>query len=189
VDLDIVTIGIYLGNDIECPADILPSQPRRNEKKNGIKDSIKRHSVLINYIFRQGKYYIPFLRSGTFERNLNILKDRSEISKKIIERQLAKIDTKIIDLSKSDLINASTFPHALVYPDYFSELYLLPDRTAWIEKLSCFLEYLSEFAKEIKEAGSEPIFILIPDSIVVAKRYHSYYERLGFHVEDNIHNV
>jgi len=187
LDPDVVTIGIYLGNDVECPVCTAPMQPL-HEENNSIKNFIKRNSVLLNYLFRQGKYYVPYFRSGTYEHNLTTLKNKYGIKEEIVNMRLAKIDTKIIELSKSDLINPLSLPTALVYPKYYSELYLLQDHSEWAKIINCFLEYLSEFGKEIKEAGAEPIFIIIPDSIVVAKQYHSDYESLGFYVEDNLHN-
>ena len=197
VNADIVTIGIYLGDDIACPTNATPtSQPQHKDGRSmegaastTMKDALKRHSVLLNAIFRRSKYYVPALRSGTYERNLETLKTRSGTPEDVINSRLAEIDKRIVKMSKSDLINPWSLPTALVYPEYYSKLYLLND-DAWTETLTCFLEYLGRFGDEVRQSGSEPVFVLIPDSIVVGQDYHSnYYERLGFEVEENMHSI
>jgi len=188
VEPDIVTIGIYLGNDIVCPENFVFVQDVKANGNNNFKDFVKRNSVLLNFIYRQAKYYFPPLRSGTFERNLAVLQEQSGISDEIVEERLNRTNPKIVELSKSDLLNPWTLPQALVYPDFFTSLYLNKDNNE-ITELNCFLANLGKFAQEIKTTGAEPIFILIPDSILVSKEYENYYLSMGFSIEDDLNEL
>jgi hypothetical protein len=77
---DIVLIGLYLGNDLvpsmppldtaqaQASLRASPSPPQELDLKR-----IAKKSVLLNYLFRVGKVYIPSLRSGFFEQMVSQL--------------------------------------------------------------------------------------------------------------------
>lgn len=188
VDADIVIIGIYLGNDIQCPPDTVVESAARRGHDGSIRAIVKKHSVLINYAFRQLKHCCPTLRSGAFERNLELLRKQYGVSLESVDQRLRGIETAIIEMSKSDLINPWLLATSTILPDYYRHNYLLSSEESK-RTLECFLSFIDKFGGEVLSAGSVPVFVLVPDSILVAEHYRKVYERLGFNVVGDLHNL
>jgi hypothetical protein len=109
---DIILIGLYLGNDLvpsmppldtaEAQASLRasPSPPQEVDLKR-----IAKKSVLLNYLFRVGKVYIPSLRSGFFEQMVSQLEAQTGKDDAYVASRLNEADPKLMDAARADAIN------------------------------------------------------------------------------------
>ena len=113
-------IFLYLGNDM---FNWESGRSRSNyDPKGGIKNIIKRNSVLVNILFRIGKQNFSSLQSGTFEQLIIGFQKRLNVDQKIIDLRLSKIKPELIALSKADAIDPWLISRGVVWPDYYKNM-------------------------------------------------------------------
>jgi lysophospholipase L1-like esterase len=191
---DIVTIGLYLGNDVGRSGSLTLEQVYRNgmlvKGFEGIQQNWRRDlvswlkkSILLNYSFRILKIYVPNLRSNEYTNVMNHMSSTYNKNDKFIQAGLSKIDTKLVKLAKSDAINPWDLAMGLFEPNHYRDLYYLSTKKA-VENLHKMTTDLDFMINWIRDHGMKPIVVLLHPGIIVGKRYHEYYKRLVITLPD-----
>jgi len=191
---DIVTIGLYLGNDVGrgglMPLEQAYSKGKisklpESTQKDGWSDivSLFKKSILLNYSFRILKIYIPELRSSEYEKVINYLSSVHKKDDKFIQVGLSKMDPELVKLAKSDAINPWDVGSALFSPNHYRDLYQLSTKQA-VQNLRKMTDDLGFIINWLRDRDMKPIIVLLHPGIIVGERYHEYYRRLGVTLPD-----
>lgn len=192
VSPDTLVIGLYFGDDLVphrgptvrarfTSGDLL--QPDEVSGSHALWSDVKdffKQSVLISFVYRRLKVYVPALRSGHFDIALGYLAQRTGVPPDEVRRRLAKVDPEMIDLARADAINGWDLAHAICEPRYYADTYTLPEGSANREKLGERLDDLSFIIAQARRRGIEPAVVFLHPGIVVAERYREYYRKLGY---------
>jgi len=191
---DIVTIGLYLGNDVGRSGSLTLEQVYRNGTLAGGSESIQKSwrkdvvswlkkSILLNYSFRILKIYIPELRSNEYTNVINHMSSTYKKNDKFIQARLSKMDAELVKLAKSDAINPWDVAMALFEPDHYRDLYQLSTKKAVknLQNMTIDLDFMINW---VRDHGMKPIVVLLHPGIIVGKRYHEYYKRLVITLPD-----
>ena len=192
---DIVTIGLYLGNDISRPGELSLKQKfevgelmqKKKVKEKNLREVLTgwaKNSILLNFIFRQLKVYVPALRSGAFEDLIDYLKKYEGKDDKFVQKRLNRADPRMVELAKSDAINVWDLASAIFHPDHYVNLYDIPPGSLAERNLSKMLIDLDFVISWLLARDMKPIVILLHPSIIVGKEYQEYYKRLGYSLPD-----
>ena len=191
---DIVTIGIYLGNDVARSGPLTLEQlynkgklaelPENAEKswQENVKSWFK-ESILLNYTFRILKIYIPVLRSNQYKNVMNHMSSTFKKDGTFIQAGLSKIDPELVKLAKSDAINPWDVAMALFQPNHYRDLYQLSTKQAVVnfQNMTNDLDFMINW---IREHRMKPLVVLLHPGIIVGQKYHEYYKRLGITLPD-----
>ena len=191
---DIVTIGLYLGNDVGrgglMPLEQAYSKGKisrlpESTQKDGWSDivSLFKKSILLNYSFRILKIYIPELRSSEYEKVINYLSSVHKKDDKFIQVGLSKMDPELVKLAKSDAINPWDVGSALFSPNHYRDLYQLSTKQA-VQNLRKMTDDLGFIINWLRDRDMKPIIVLLHPGIIIGERYHEYYRRLGVTLPD-----
>ncbi len=184
---DTLIFGIFLGNDISH----IPFKKKINnecdlikENKTGIKNFLKK-SILLNIIFRTLKYYLPFFKSQIYFSNKERLVTEKIVSYKKIESHEKKLSNKIITSAQSDTINPYDLFLAIYNKNFYVDLANL-DNTKVLGDYNKFKQNLLSLNNSCNDISKNCIFILIPPSAWIDKKYFSYYQELGYKMDEKI---
>lgn len=176
----VVIIGLYLGNDLVPSVPPLGmDRPPQSDQTGGLKNWLK-YSVLLNYMFRLGKLYIPSLRSGFFEKTVASLKARTGIDDATIARRLSQVDPALVEAARADAINGWDLAHALFDPNLYGDLAQSAPGSPKGEDLEAALKDLGTLIVAVRERNATAAVVLLPPPVWVAPRYGRYFQRLGY---------
>jgi GDSL-like Lipase/Acylhydrolase family len=184
---DIVLIGLYLGNDLvpsmppldtaqaQASLRASPSPPQELDLKR-----IAKKSVLLNYLFRVGKVYIPSLRSGFFEQMISQLEAQTGKDDAYVASRLNEADPKLVDAARADAINGWDLAFAIFDPDYYGELAAAAPSTPKGKEVDGGLKDLNAIVTAVRENRVKVVVVLLPPPVWVSERYWPYFKRLGY---------
>lgn len=192
VDPDILVIGLYFGDDLlphgrksvrERYAEGNLLEPDNRPGESGFLHDLKafaKNSILLNYVYRLAKVHIPALRSNYFDTALGYLAGQSQISVAEARSRLANVDPELVDLARADAINGWDLAFAICQPRLYFDTYTLPDGSKSRLKLGERLDDLSFIISEARSRGIKPVVVYLHPGIVVAERYRTYFQKLGY---------
>lgn len=184
---DILIFGIFLGNDISH----IPFKKKKNnscnlikENKKGIKNFLKK-SILLNITFRTLKYYLPIFKSQVYFSNKERLVTEKIVSYNKIESHEKKLSNKIVKSAQNDTINPYDLFLAIYNPNFYVDLANL-NNSQVLDDYKNFKKNLIYLNNSCKDISKNCIFILIPPSTWIDKKYFNYYKELGYKVDEKI---
>lgn len=189
---DVVVIGLYFGDDLlphgrksvrERYAEGNLLQPDIRPGETGILHDLKsiaKKSILLNYVYRQAKVYIPALRSNYFEIAFGYLAKQSGLTVAEARSRMAEVDPELVDLARADAINGWDLAFAICMPRLYLDTYTLPEDSKSRLKLDERLDDLSFIIAEARKSGIKPVVVYLHPGIVVAARYRTYFRKLGY---------
>jgi hypothetical protein len=194
VSPDVMLVGIYLGNDIgdyevavrlgESPAGGPAAEAEGTF--HALELWLKRHSLLLNAVFRLGKLRIPALRGDTFDRVLAWAGKIYAVPAEEIARRLERVNPETVRLARADALNPWLLAYGIVHPAYYEELFDLPAGTSITSAFELFLRDIDVLAERARTLGAEPVFALIPVRLQVDPDSHSWYAGLGYQVDNSM---
>jgi hypothetical protein len=180
---DAVVMGLYLGNDVYDYKDTTHikgvDQQYLEDTRLGVKWFIKRHSTVINFLFRLGKQHFTFMQAGSFDKTLKGLQGRRSDAE--IQSRMAQIDPKMIELARSDSVNCWLVALGIADPTFYKDLFLessQPGRMA----AEATIRVIQAFHDELK--GRNFLVVLIPVSLQVSEEYDDFFKRCGYDLEN-----
>jgi lysophospholipase L1-like esterase len=184
---DLILIGLYLGNDL------FPSTPplESAEIQSALKalpapsqeltlKQIAKRSVLLNYVFRLGKIYVPALRSGSFEQTIKHLQTKTGMDDAYVARRLSEADPTLVDAARADAINGWDLAFAIFDPDYYGDLAASDPSTSIGKGVEGAFGDLRMLITAAKAQNAKVAVVLLPPPVWVAERYRGYFKRLGY---------
>lgn len=187
--------AIFLGNDLldyelrergahpGGTGDVSPSPSTGAER---LRAYVRRHSIVLNAMFRVMKRYVPVFRSGTFDKNVQVLSDMHGMNSELTAARLDAIDPTIITLARADAINPWDLAFGIVRPRLYAEMLALDERSLFPQALGRMLADFDEIITYCSVHAIRPVFLLIPPSIQIDARYHPHYRRLGYEVPKGV---
>jgi lysophospholipase L1-like esterase len=184
---DLILIGLYLGNDlfpstpplasvdIRSALEALPSPSQEPTLRR-----IAKRSVLINYVFRLGKMYIPALRSGSLEQTIRHLQTKTGLDDAYVARRLSEADPTLVDAARADAINGWDLAFAIFDPDYYGDLAAADSSTPKGKEVEAALGDLRTLIIAARAQNAKAAVVLLPPPVWVAERYRFYFKRLGY---------
>jgi lysophospholipase L1-like esterase len=184
---DLILIGLYLGNDL------IPSTPPLETAS--IQSALKalpassqeltltrlaKRSVLLNYLFRLGKIYVPALRSGSFEQTVRHLQAKTGTDDAYVARRLSQADPALVDAARADAINGWDLAFAMFDPDYYGDLAAADSSTSKGKEVERALGDLRTLISAARAQNAKVAVVLLPPPVWVAERYRPYFKRLGY---------
>ena len=174
---DQIVLLLYLGNDVHVYS---PGQPSQAIPEPTWRETIKRYTVLPNLIFRAGKRYVPFLRSGFFERNVTVVQRETGLSDNQIQERIRRIDPQILELARADAVNPWIPAIGIAFPEYYKDLLGL--RTAAAKRAAdSTVTLIQAFAAEVKVSRFNVVFL--PESLQASTAFDDFFTRCGFDLE------
>ena len=182
---DAIIMSLYLGNDVvnyqETSRLKGVDASALEDQRAGIKEFIKKHSTVINALFRIGKQHFAFMQAGTFDKTLKALQQGSGLSDAQVRERMGKLDPKIIELVRSDAINPWIMASGIVKPDYFKELFLESSQQGRGEAEST-IELIRKFYQAQKVRNF--LVVLTPSCLEVSKQYDDFFRRCGYDLDN-----
>jgi hypothetical protein len=189
---DLAIFAIYLGNDLldyelqirtwswaeDAPADPPAAQTLR--------EYVKRRSIAFSAGVRLLKHYLPMLRRGSFDRNVERLTEIYGLDPGVVEARIDEADPGIVALARADAINSWDLAFGLVRPRLYVEMLGLETTSGFPQALDLMLADFDEIVAYCTAQAIRSLFVLIPPSIQVDARYHAYYRRLGYDVPTHV---
>ena len=184
---DLILIGLYLGNDLFRSTPPLESAETRSALEALPSPSqeltlarIAKRSVLLNYVFRLGKTYVPALRSGSFEQTIRHLQTKTGMDDAYLARRLSEADPTLVDAARADAINGWDLAFAIFDPDYYGDLAAADSRSSKGKEVEGALRDLRTLIVAARARNAKVAVVLLPPPVWVAERYWSYFKRLGY---------
>ena len=179
--------GIFLGNYISH----IPFNKKENkdcdlikENKKGIKNFLKK-SLLINISFRTLKYHLSIFESEVYFSNKERLVKEKILSYQNIENHEKDLSEKIIRSAQNDAINPYDLFLAIYNKNFYVDLANL-NNDQIVNDYNKFKKKLLKLNNDCKKIVKNCIFILIPPSTWIDKKYFNYYKELGYNVDEKI---
>jgi hypothetical protein len=180
---DATIMCLYLGNDVydykETSHIKGVDQQSIEDQRSGVIWFIKRHSTVINFLFRLGKQHFAFMQAGSFDKTLKGLQGgRSDAQ---IQSRMAKLDPKIIELARSDVVNCWLAALGIVNPAYYKDLFTessQPGRPAAESTIRIIREFYSE--QKVRNF----LVVLLPVSLQVSEEYDDFFIRCGYDLDN-----
>jgi lysophospholipase L1-like esterase len=184
---DLILIGLYLGNDLIPSTPPLDSAEIRfalealpSPSQELMLTRIAKRSVLLNYVFRLGKMYVPALRSGSFEQMIRHLQTKTGMDDAYVTRRLSEADPTLVDAARADAINGWDLAFAIFDPDYYSDLAAADSSTSKGKEVERGLGDLRTLIIAARTQNAKVAVVLLPPPVWVAERYWFYFKRLGY---------
>jgi hypothetical protein len=184
---NLILIGLYLGNDpfpstpplesaeIRSALEALPPPSQEFTLRQ-----IAKRSVLLNYVFRLGKVYVPALRSGPFEQMVKHLQTKTGKDDAYVARRLGEADPTLVDAARADGINGWDLAFAIFDPNYYGDLAAADPATSKGNAVEAALGDLRTLINAARAQNAKVAVVLLPPPVWVAERYRSYFKRLGY---------
>ena len=184
---DLILIGLYLGNDLIPSTAPLESASIQSALKALPAPSqeltltrLAKRSVLLNYLFRLGKIYVPALRSGSFEQLVRHLQAKTGTDDAYVARRLSEADPALVDAARADAINGWDLAFAIFDPDYYGDLAAADSSTSKGKEVERALGDLRTLVNAARAQNANVAVVLLPPPVWVAERYWFYFKRLGY---------
>ena len=182
---DAIIMSLYLGNDVlnytETSRVKGVDQRSLEDQQSGLKQIIKRHSTVINFLFRLGKQHFAFMQAGSFDKNVKALQKEAGLSDAQVQGRMTKLDPKIIELARSDSVNGWIPALGIVHPEYFKDLF-----TESSQQCRTAAESTIKLIEEFYHAQKVNNFlvVLMPVSLQVSEKYDDFFKRCGYDLDN-----
>lgn len=178
---DIAVFGIYIGNDISNFRNLVVSRDcsiptPRNEFTLS---SWLKQSLLINAVFRLGKIYFPWLRSGFYENTKGYV--TKGMSKTEVTKAEERIPAELLELAKADAINPWDVAIALYDPGVYRKL-ASPAGLPIAEDYDTLARAIIDLNNRCLEMDIKCLFVAIPVAPWVSREAQSYFIKLQYDV-------
>jgi len=180
---DCIIMCLYLGDDVyiyETPNRVRKVDPYYL-KAQEFKRLLKRHSILLNLIFRVLKQKISFLRSDFFERIIEQLQEDYQVSDAYIESRIGLIDQDVLEKAKSDVINPYILANGVIVPDHYKTGFGMESEASHLAVKST-VELIHKLYTESQV--NKFFVVLLPESLQVSKSYDDFYLKCGFNLNN-----
>lgn len=181
---DGIIICLYLGDDVydySKKVNVKAGESASEAPQSEIKTFIKKHSVVLNFLFRLSKQYLPVMQAGSFDSNLKILQEKAGLTDAQVQSRMARLDPKIIELARSDSVNPWVPATGLINPEYYKELFVDSSPKGRAEAEST-LKLIRDFygAQKVKNF----LVVLLPESLQVSEQYDDFFKRCGYDLDN-----
>jgi hypothetical protein len=181
---DAIILCLTLGNDVYDYSEkvvVKEIESGSEAPQVGMKGFIKKHSVVLNFLFRLSKQYFPVMQAGSFDQDVKSLQKKAGLTDAQVQSRLAKLDPKIITLARSDAVNPWVPAIGAISPEYYKELYSesSPKGRAMAEDT---LRLIRDFGATQKVKNF--LVVLLPESLQVSEKYDDFYKRCGYNLDN-----
>jgi lysophospholipase L1-like esterase len=181
---DVIILCLTLGNDVYDYSEkvtVTAGELGPEAPQSGLKAFIKKHSVVVNFLFRLSKQYLPVMQAGSFDQDVRSLQKKAGLTEAQVQSRLARLDPKIIKLARSDAVNPWVPAIGAISPEFYQELYResSPRGRAQAEDT---LRLIRDFcaAEKVKNF----LVVLLPESLQVSERYDDFFKRCGYDLDN-----
>ena len=181
---DAIIFCLTLGNDVydySEKVDVKEVESGSEAPQSGIKSFIKKHSVVLNFLFRLSKQYFPVMQAGSFDNNVKTLQKKVGLTDSQVHSRLAKLDPKMIELARSDAVNSWVPAIGAIFPEYYKELFSessQKNRKATEDTLRLIRDFC--YAQKVKNF----LVVLLPESLQVSEQYDDFFKRCGYDLDN-----
>ena len=181
---DAIIMGLTLGNDVydySEKVDVKEGESASEAPQSGIKAFIKKHSVVLNFLFRLSKQYFPVMQAGSFDQDVKSLQKKAGLTEAQVQSRLAKLDPKIIELARSDAVNPWVPAIGVISPEYYKELFIESSQKGRAEAEDT-IRLIRDFcdAQKVKNF----LVVLLPESLQVSEQYDDFFKRCGYDLDN-----
>jgi lysophospholipase L1-like esterase len=181
---DAIILCLTLGNDVydySEKVEVKEVESGSEAPQAGIKGLIKKHSVVLNFLFRLSKQYFPVMQAGSFDNNVKTLQKKAGLTDAQVQSRLAKLDPKIIELARSDAVNPWVPAIGAISPEYYKELFSESSPKGRAEAEDT-LKLIRDFYSAHKV--NNLLVLLLPESLQVSERYDDFFKRCGYDLDN-----
>jgi lysophospholipase L1-like esterase len=181
---DVIILCLTLGNDVYDYSEkviVTAGESGSEAPQSGIKAFIKRHSVVVNFLFRLSKQYLPVMQAGSFDQDLGSLQKKAGLTDAQVQSRLARLDPKIIKLARSDAVNPWVPAIGAISPEFYKELYSESSPKGRAEAEDT-LRLIRDFCSAQKVKNF--LVVLLPESLQVSEKYDDFYKRCGYDLDN-----
>ncbi len=181
---DAIILCLTLGNnvyDYSGKLDVREVESGSEAPHSGMKAFIKRHSVVLNFLFRLSKQYFPVMQAGSFDQNVKSLQKKAGLTDAQVQSGMAKLDPKIIELARSDGVNPWVPAIGAINPEYYKELC-----SESSQKGRAMAEGTLRLIRDFCSAQKVKYFLvlLLPESLQVSEKYDDFFKRCGYDLDN-----
>jgi lysophospholipase L1-like esterase len=181
---DAIIFCLTLGNDVYDYSEKLnvkEVESGSEAPQSGIKAFIKKHSVVVNFLFRVSKQYLPVVQAGTFDQGVKTLQKKAGLTDAQVRRRMARLDPKMIELARSDAVNAWVPAIGTISPEFYKELYSESSQKGRAEAEDT-LRRIRDFCSAQKVKNF--LVVLLPESLQVSEQYDDFFKRCGYDLDN-----
>jgi hypothetical protein len=181
---DAIIMCLYLGDDVydySKKINVKEVESGSEVSQSGMKGFIKKHSVVLNFLFRLSKQYFPFMQAGSFDQDVKSLQKKAGLTDAQVQIRLARLDPKIIELARSDAVNPWVPATGAINSGYYKELY-----SASSQKGRAMAEDTLKLIRDFCAAQKVKNFlvVLLPESLQVSEQYDDFFKRCGYDLDN-----
>jgi hypothetical protein len=191
---DLVLVALYLGNDVvdyklsELERVAPPADAQEGERgwQRRLYAELERRILVLAIAYRTLQAHLPLLRQGTLEGNLAYVSRVYGLEPAAVEKGLRRVDPDLLDRARADVVNSWDVALAVAEPDLYRDMLSLDEPTGHARAARAMLADLARLAGLVEEAGARLVVVSIPPSASVDRRYHGFYRRMGYRMEDRL---
>jgi lysophospholipase L1-like esterase len=181
---DAIIMCLTLGNDVydySKKIHVKEAESGSEAPQAGIKLFIKKHSVVLNFLFRLSKQYVPIMQAGSFDQDVKTLQQKAGLTDAQVQGRLAKLDPKIIKLARSDAVNPWVPAIGAISPEFYKELFSESSQKGRAEAEDT-LRIIRDFCSAQKVNNF--LVLLLPESLQVSEQYDDFFKRCGYDLDN-----
>lgn len=181
---DAIIICLTLGNDVYDYSEKIHVKEAGSGSEAppaGFKLFIKKHSVVLNFLFRLSKQYVPIMQAGSFDQNVKTLQKKAGLTDAQVQGRLARLDPKIIKLARSDAVNPWVPAIGAISPEFYKELFSESSQKGRAEAEDT-LRIIRDFYSAQKVNNF--LVLLLPESLQVSEQYDDFFKRCGYDLDN-----
>jgi hypothetical protein len=181
---DAIILCLTLGNDVYDYSEkvqVKEVESGSEAPQSGLKAFIKKHSVVLNFLYRLSKQYLPFMQAGSFDQDVKSLQKKAGLTDAQVQSRLARLDPKIIVLARCDAVNPWVPAIGAINPEFYKELYSASSQKGRAEAEDT-LRLIRDFyaAQKVKNF----LVVLLPESLQVSEQYDDFFKRCGYDLDN-----
>jgi lysophospholipase L1-like esterase len=181
---DAIVLCLTLGNDVYDYSEkvtVKEAESGSGASPSGIKAFIKKHSVVLNFLFRLGKQYFPVMQAGSFDQDVKVLQQKAGLTDAQVQSRMAMLDPKIIALARSDAVNPWVPAIGVISPEFYKELFSESSQKGRAEAEDT-LRLIRDFYHGQKVSNF--LVVLLPESLQVSEQYDDFFKRCGYDLDN-----
>jgi hypothetical protein len=181
---DAIILCLTLGNDVydySEKVNVKEVESGSEAPQSGIKGLIKKHSVVLNFLFRLSKQYFPVMQAGSFDQDVKSLQKKAGLTDAQVQSRMARLDPKIIELARSDAVNPWVPAIGAISPEFYKELFSESSQQGRAEAEDT-LRRIRDFCDGQKVKNF--LVLLLPESLQVSEQYDDFFKRCGYDLDN-----
>lgn len=181
---DVIIMCLTLGNDVydySEKVDVKEVESGSETPQPGIKAFIKKHSVVLNFLFRLSKQYFPAMQAGSFDQDVKSLQKKAGLTDSQVQSRMAKLDPRIIELARSDAVNPWVPAIGAISPEFYKELFSESSQKGRAEAEDT-LRLIRDFCSAQKVKNF--LVLLLPESLQVSEQYDDFFKKCGYDLDN-----